>query len=443
MATEHSRDSSTALHDRIAASTARIGVLGLGYVGLTEAMELARAGFPVTGFDIDGERVRAVQDGRSYLVDISDEDLANVVRAGTLTATDDFTRIGEQDVLIICVPTPLGKSKAPDLSYIVSAVDAIRPRLHRGQLVILESTTYPGTTTEVVMPALESTGLRAGVDFHLCFSPERINPGDKLHRPSTIPRVVGGVSTACTELASRLLRRIAPDVIAVSTPQAAEMVKLLENTFRAVNIGLVNELALMCRSFGIDVWEVIDAAASKPFGFMAFYPGPGLGGHCIPIDPLYLSWKARVTGFDPRFIELAHQVNSTMPRVVVSVITEALNRRRKSVNGSRVLVLGVSYKRDVNDARESPAIDIIHELEQREALVEYHDPYVARLDVSGRIMTSVPLDESRLKGADCVVIATDHSGVDYKRVVDLASLVVDTRNVTRGVAPYRDNVVKL
>jgi UDP-N-acetyl-D-glucosamine dehydrogenase len=443
LATEHSRDSSTALHDRIAASTARIAVLGLGYVGLTEAMELARAGFPVTGFDIDGERVRAVQDGRSYLVDITDEDVATVVRAGTLTATDDFTRIGEQDVLIICVPTPLGKSKAPDLSYIVSAVDAIRPRLHRGQLVILESTTYPGTTSEVVRPALESTGLRAGVDFHLCFSPERINPGDKLHRPSTIPRVVGGVSTACTELASRLLRRIAPDVIAVSTPQAAEMVKLLENTFRAVNIGLVNELALMCRSFGIDVWEVIDAAASKPFGFMAFYPGPGLGGHCIPIDPLYLSWKARVTGFDPRFIELAHQVNSTMPRVVVSVITEALNRRRKSVNGSRVLVLGVSYKRDVNDARESPAIDIIHELEQREALVEYHDPYVARLDVSGRIMTSVPLDESRLKGADCVVIATDHSGVDYKRVVDLASLVVDTRNVTRGVAPYRDNIVKL
>jgi UDP-N-acetyl-D-glucosamine dehydrogenase len=443
LASEHPRDPSEALHECIAATTARVGVLGRGYVGLTEAMELARAGFPVTGFDIDGERVRAVQDGRSYLVDITDEDLANVVRAGTLTATDDFARIGEQDVLIICVPTPLGKSKAPDLSYIVSAVDAIRRRLRRGQLVILESTTYPGTTTEVVMPALESAGLRAGVDFHLCFSPERINPGDKLHRPSTIPRVVGGVSAACTELASRLLRRIAPDVIPVSTTQAAEMVKLLENTFRAVNIGLVNELALMCRSFGIDVWEVIDAAASKPFGFMAFYPGPGLGGHCIPIDPLYLSWKARVTGFDPRFIELAHQVNSSMPRVVVSVITEALNRRRKSVNGSRVLVLGVSYKRDVNDARESPAIDIIHELERREALVEYHDPYVASLDVSGRIMTSVPLDENRLKEADCVVIATDHGCVDYKRVVTLASLVVDTRNVTHGVAPYADNVVKL
>jgi len=293
------------------------------------------------------------------------------------------------------------------------------------------------------MPALESTGLRAGVDFHLCFSPERINPGDKIHPPSTIPRVVGGVSAACADLASRLFRRIAPDVVLVSTPQAAEMVKLLENTFRAVNIGLVNELALMCRSFGIDVWEVIDAAASKPFGFMPFYPGPGLGGHCIPIDPLYLSWKARVTGFDPRFIELAHQVNSSMPRVVVSVVTEALNHRSKSVKGSRMLVLSVSYKRNVNDARESPAIDILHELERREALVNYHDPYVARLEVNGRTMSSVPLDDIRLTGADCVVIATDHSCVDYKRVVDLAPLVVDTRNVTRAVAPYRDTIVKL
>jgi UDP-N-acetyl-D-glucosamine dehydrogenase len=433
----------TVLRDRIAAGTARVGVLGLGYVGLTEAMELARAGFPVTGFDIDGERVRAVQEGRSYLVDITDEELSGVVGSGILTATGDFQQLASQDALLICVPTPLGKSKAPDLSYIVNAVDSIRPRLRRGQLVVLESTTYPGTTTEVVMPALESTGLRAGVDFHLCFSPERINPGDKAHPPSTIPRVVGGVSAACADLACHLYRRIAPDVITVSTPQAAEMVKLLENTFRAVNIGLVNELALMCRAFGIDVWEVIDAAATKPFGFMPFYPGPGLGGHCIPIDPLYLSWKARVTGFDPRFIDLAHQVNSTMPRVVVSVVTEALNERSQSVKGSRILVLGVSYKRDVNDARESPAIDIIHELAQRGAGVEYHDPYVARLDVNGRDMTSVPLDDARLAQADCVVIATDHSRVDYKRVVDLAPLVVDTRNVTHGVAPNRDNIVKL
>jgi UDP-N-acetyl-D-glucosamine dehydrogenase len=434
---------STALRERIAAGTARVGVLGLGYVGLTEALELAQVGFPVTGFDIDAERVRAVREGRSYLVDITDEELARVVGGGALTATGDVGALAAQDVLLICVPTPLGKSKAPDLSYIVSAVEAIRPRLRRGQLVVLESTTYPGTTTEVVMPALQSTGLRAGTDFHLCFSPERINPGDKAHPPSTIPRVVGGVTATCADLASRLYRQIAPEVVAVSTPQAAEMVKLLENTFRAVNIGLVNELALMCRAFGIDVWEVIGAAATKPFGFMPFYPGPGLGGHCIPIDPLYLSWKARLTGFDPRFIDLAHQVNSTMPRVVVGVVADALNARRQSVNGSRVLILGVSYKRDVNDARESPAIDIIHELAQRGAAVEYHDPYVARLDVQGRAMACVPLDDVRLAQADCVVIATDHSSIDYKRVVDLAPLVIDTRNATRGVAPYRDNVVKL
>jgi UDP-N-acetyl-D-glucosamine dehydrogenase len=431
------------LRESIMAGTARVGVLGLGYVGLTEALELARAGFPVTGFDIDHDRVRAVQEGRSYLVDISDGDLAAVVGNNRLTATADFQRLGEQDALLICVPTPLGKSKAPDLSYIINAVDAIRPRLRRGQLVVLESTTYPGTTTEVVLPALESTGLRAGSDFHLCFSPERINPGDTTHPPSTIPRVVGGVTKTCAELAGSLYRRIAPDVVSVSTPAAAEMVKLLENTFRAVNIGLVNELALMCRSFGIDVWEIIDAAATKPFGFMPFYPGPGLGGHCIPIDPLYLSWKARLSGFDPRFIDLAHQVNSSMPRHVVSVVTDALNQRSRSLKGSRFLVLGVSYKRDVNDARESPAIEIIHELERREATVDYHDPYVPRLEVGGRTLTSVALDDQRLTGADCVIIATDHSALDYKRVVDLAPLVIDTRNVTRRVAPQRDNVVTL
>ena len=436
-------NATSSLRERIVAGTARVGVLGLGYVGLTEALELARAGFPVTGFDIDPGRVRAVQDGRSYLVDISDADLASVVRAGSLAATTDFQLLAAQDALLICVPTPLSKSKAPDLSFILSAVESIRPRLRPGQLVVLESTTYPGTTTEVVLPALEASGLRAGLDFHLCFSPERINPGDKAHPPSTIPRVVGGVTAACAELASRLYRHIAPDVLTVSTPAAAEMVKLLENTFRAVNIGLVNELALMCRSFSIDVWEVIEAAASKPFGFMPFYPGPGLGGHCIPIDPLYLSWKARLAGFDPRFIDLAHQVNSSMPRVVVSIVADALNHRGKPVKASRLLVLGVSYKRDVNDARESPALEIIHELQRREGLVEYHDPYVPRLEIAGRTLASVPLDDGRLAAADCVIIATDHSSVDYKRVVDLAPLVVDTRNVTRGVAPYRDTIVRL
>jgi UDP-N-acetyl-D-glucosamine dehydrogenase len=431
------------LRARILSGNAAIGVLGLGYVGLTEAMELARAGFPVTGFDVDASRVRDVQAGRSYLVDITDQELTTAVASGKLRATGDFSLLEQQDALLICVPTPLGKSKAPDLSYIVSAVDAIRPRLRQDQLIVLESTTYPGTTTEVVLPALESTGLRAGTDFHLCFSPERVNPGDKAHPVGTIPRVVGGVTPACADLAVKLYRRIAPDVVTVSTPAAAEMVKLLENTFRAVNIGLVNELALMCRSFGIDVWEVIEAAATKPFGFMPFYPGPGLGGHCIPIDPLYLSWKARLQGFDPRFIDLAAQVNSAMPRAVVSMVTDALNERRKSVKGSRVLVLGVSYKRDVNDARESPAIEVIHELWQRGATVHYHDPYVGRLDVGGRVTTSVPLEDALIASTDCVLITTDHTCVDYKRVVELAPLVVDTRNVTRGVAPYRDNVVRL
>jgi UDP-N-acetyl-D-glucosamine dehydrogenase len=431
------------LREKIAARSAGVGVLGLGYVGLTEALELARAGFPVTGFDIDADRVAAVQAARSYLVDIAEADLTAAVHAGALTATTEFQHLHTQDVLLICVPTPLSKSKAPDLSFILSAVEAIRPRLRPGQLVVLESTTYPGTTTEVVRPALEASGLVAGRDFHLCFSPERINPGDQAHPPASIPRVVGGVSPACAELAARLYRHIAPEVVAVSTPAAAEMVKLLENTFRAVNIGLVNEIALMSRALGLDVWEVIDAAATKPFGFLPFYPGPGLGGHCIPVDPLYLSWKARLAGFEPRFIDLAHQVNSAMPRAVVGLVADALNQRRQPLNGARILLLGVSYKRDVNDVRESPALELIQELEHRAALVEYHDPYVPQLEVAGRRRASVPLDEARLAAADCVLIATDHSTVDYKRVVDLAPLVVDTRNVTRAVAPYRDSVVRL
>jgi UDP-N-acetyl-D-glucosamine dehydrogenase len=431
------------LRERILARGARVGVLGLGYVGLTEALELARAGFPVTGFDIDADRVAAVQAARSYLVDIDDAELAAVVRTGTLTATTDFQHLQAQDALLICVPTPLSKSKAPDLSFILSAVEAIRPRLRPGQLVILESTTYPGTTTEVVRPALEASGLRAGVDFHLCFSPERINPGDKAHPPRSIPRIVGGVSPVCADLAARLYRHVAPDVHTVSTPESAEMVKLLENTFRAVNIALVNEIALMSRALRIDVWEVIEAAATKPFGFMPFYPGPGLGGHCIPIDPLYLSWKARLAGFEPRFIDLAHQVNSAMPGVVVGAVADALNERRQPLNGARILVLGVSYKRDVNDVRESPALEIIRELERRSAVVEYHDPYVPHLEVAGRARASAPLEDARLAAADCVLIATDHSCIDYKRVADLAPLVVDTRNVFRGVALSPDNIVRL
>lgn len=428
---------------RIDAGTARVGVMGLGYVGLTEAVELARAGFPVTGFDVDPARVASVAAGRSYLVDVTDEDLAQVVGAGRLEATGDFERLAAMDAILICVPTPLSKTKTPDLTYIVAAVDAIRRHLRPEQLVVLESTTYPGTTSEVVLGALASTGLRVGHDFHLCFSPERINPGDTAHPPATIPRIVGGITPACAEVAARLYRRVARDVLIVSSTEAAEMVKLLENTFRAVNIGLVNELALLCRALGIDVWEIVDAAATKPFGFMPFYPGPGLGGHCIPIDPLYLSWKARLNGFEPRFIDLAHQVNSAMPRVVVTLVADTLNARRKSVNGSRILVLGIAYKRDVNDVRESPALEIIGDLGRRGALVTYHDPYVPRITVDGCALASVPLDDDALRTTDCALILTDHRVIDYKRVVDLAPVVVDTRNATAAVVGSRDKVVRL
>ena len=322
-------------------------------------------------------------------------------------------------------------------------MEAIRLRLRVGQLIVLESTTYPGTTWEVVLPALEPTGLVVGRDFFLCFSPERINPGDRQHPPATIPRIIGGVTPQCAELAAALLRRVSPQVNVVSSPQAAEMVKLLENTFRAVNIGLVNELALMCRTLGVDVWEIIDAAATKPFGFMPFYPGPGLGGHCIPIDPLYLSWKARISGFEPRFIDLANQVNVSMPRVVSSMVGDVLNDRGRSLKGSSIIVLGVSYKRDVNDARESPAIEILAELSKRGAVVTYHDPYVPELTVDGHSFRSVPLDDKVLSDADCVLIVTDHTGIDYKRVVELAKVVVDTRNATRSVLQHRDKIVKL
>jgi UDP-N-acetyl-D-glucosamine dehydrogenase len=428
------------LKERIASVTANVGVLGLGYVGLTEAVALARVGYRVTGFEVDRERIRAVQSGRSYM---PDEELLLAVRSWSFTATDDFQGLRDMDVVLICVPTPLGKTRAPDISYILAAVDAIQACLRPGQLIVLESTTYPGTTTEVVLPALERTALRVGDDFHLCFSPERINPGDKEHTVLTVPRIVGGVTPACAEAATALFARIASEVVTVSSPQAAEMVKLLENTFRAVNIGLVNEMALMCRALGADVWEVIDAAATKPFGFMPFYPGPGLGGHCIPVDPLYLSWKARMQGFEPRFIDLAHQVNGAMPHFVVSLLVEALNDRGRSVKGSRILVLGVTYKRDVNDIRESPALEIVADLMHRGATVLYHDPYVPGLTAGGQTLESVMLDDLALAEADCVLILTDHSAVDYKRIVETAAVVVDTRNATAAVVDPHRKVVRL
>jgi UDP-N-acetyl-D-glucosamine dehydrogenase len=431
------------LRTRLMRDSAAVGVMGLGYVGLQEAVDLARAGLKVTGFDIDHERVRSVQGGRSHVVDVTDQELQAVVSTGALKATADFSQLAAMDAILICVPTPLSKTKTPDLSYVMSAVEAIRPRLRRGQLVVLESTTYPGTTSEVLLPSFESTGLKVGEDFHLCFSPERLNPGDREHAQTQIPRIVGGVTPACADIAAGLYRRISPDVHVVQSAQAAEMVKLLENTFRAVNIGLVNEFALMCRAFGLDVWHIIEAAATKPFGFLPFYPGPGLGGHCIPIDPLYLSWKARAAGFEPRFIDLAHHVNSGMPHVVVSIVMEALNERGRSLKGSRVLVLGVAYKRDVNDVRESPALDILAELGRRGAHVVYHDPWIPALTVRDERLTSTPLDDDVLRRADAVVIVTDHSAVDYKRVVELAPVVIDTRNATRGVVSGRDKIVRL
>jgi UDP-N-acetyl-D-glucosamine dehydrogenase len=431
------------LRTKLMREAAAVGVMGLGYVGLQEAVDLARAGLTVTGFDVDAQRVRSVGAGRSHVVDVSDEELAAAVASGRLTATTDFSALGRQDAVLICVPTPLSKTKTPDLSCVISAVESIRPRLRRDQLIVLESTTYPGTTAEVLLPTLESTGLRAGTDFHLCFSPERLNPGDREHAQTRIPRIIGGVTAACAETAAALYRRISPEVVVVDSAQAAEMVKLLENTFRAVNIGLVNEFALMCRALGLDVWHVIDAAATKPFGFMPFYPGPGLGGHCIPIDPLYLSWKARAAGFEPRFIDLAHHVNSSMPRVVVGIVMDALNERGKSLKGAAVLVLGVAYKREVNDVRESPALDVMEELARRGARVTYHDPYVPAVTVHEAPLRSVPLDDAALRAADAVVVVTDHASVDYKRVVELAPLVVDTRNATRGLVAHRDKIVRL
>ena len=418
---------SQALIDRIRKKEARIGVIGLGYVGLPLAVEFARAGFDTTGFDVDATKVAAIEAGTSYIPDVRQEDLAAQVKAGRLHATTDVGRLGQMDAIDICVPTPLRKTKDPDLSYVVKAVEAVAATLKKGQLVILESTTYPGTTDEVVQPMLEAKGLRADVDFLLAFSPERVDPGNTQFSTKSIPKVVGGVGPASTEAAAALYGAVVSSVVQVSSTRVAEMVKLLENTFRAVNIGLVNEIALMCRKMDIGVWEVIDAAKTKPFGFMPFYPGPGLGGHCIPIDPSYLSWKARQYGFECRFIELAGQVNGAMPAYVVQRIADALNSVKKPINGSRIHLFGVAYKKGVGDVRESPALDILELLEQRGAKVSYTDPYVERLSHAGHTLEQVPFDTAVTSNCDCAVIATDHQVFDFSRIASMP-LVVDTRN---------------
>jgi UDP-N-acetyl-D-glucosamine dehydrogenase len=434
------------LLNRLNERRAVVGVIGLGYVGLPLAVEFARGGLKVIGFDLDQSRVDSINDGRSYIPDVPTEMVAALIERGKLSAATDFSHLAETDAVIICVPTPLRKTKEPDISYILAAAEQVKAHLHSTQLVVLESTTYPGTTDEVVLPMLKETGLELDKDFYLAFSPERVDPGNKQFQTHNIPKVVGGVSTRSTDIAAALYQTIVNEVHKVSSARVAETAKLLENTYRSVNIGLVNEMAQLCYHLGIDSWEVIEAAATKPFGFMAFYPGPGIGGHCIPLDPHYLSWKARLHGFEARFIGLAEDVNSHMPNHVVKLVQDGLNAHTKPVKGSRILVVGVAYKRDINDVRESPALAIVDQLMHKGAAVSYYDPFVSEMTVDGRgSLTSVALTDETLSGCDCAVIVTDHSDVDYSRVLRLASLVVDTRNVTRklGMPEHEEKIVRL
>jgi UDP-N-acetyl-D-glucosamine dehydrogenase len=432
------------LQRKITERKAQIGIVGLGYVGLPLAVEFARAGFSVVGIDVDRRKVAGLAAGRSHVEDVPAAVVKELVRAKALRAQDHYRGCGKCDVLIICVPTPLRKTKDPDISYIVAALEAIAKETRRGQLIVLESTTYPGTTEEVLRPRLEAGGLRAGADFFLAFSPERVDPGNARFQTRNTPKVVGGTTPACTEVAAHLYRQAIDHVHAVSSTQVAEMIKLLENTFRAVNIGLVNEIALMCERLNLDVWEVIDGAATKPFGFMRFYPGPGIGGHCIPLDPHYLSWKLKTLNFSARFIELAAEINSNMPLVVARKAAELLNQRQKSVNGSRIMVLGLAYKRDTSDVRESPALDVLRLLLDRGAKVTFHDPYNAELRVDGgHVLKRTPLTPANLARADLVTIVTDHSCYDYGMIVRHSRLLLDTRNATRAVRAGRNKIHKL
>jgi UDP-N-acetyl-D-glucosamine dehydrogenase len=429
-----------ALASKIQSRSARVGVVGLGYVGLPLAAEFARAGFSVTGIDVQRSKIDRINAGESYVQDINSDDVSRLRGQGRLRATSDFSVIAELDTINICVPTPLRKTKDPDMSYIVSAAQEIAKYFHPGMLIILESTTYPGTTEEVLLPMLSENGLEVGHDFFLCFSPERVDPGNRSYQTRNIPKVVGGVTPKCTELGALFYRQALETVVPVSSTAVAEMVKLLENTFRMINIGLANEMALMCGRMGINVWEVIDAAATKPFGFMPFYPGPGLGGHCIPIDPFYLSWKTKQAGIEARFIELAGYINGQMPHFVVDKIQNALNDCGKPLKGSHIHILGVAYKRDIDDVRESPALDVIHLLLKRGSQVTFSDPYVSSIQVDTTKFTASTTD-AEIGRADCVVIITDHNGVNYPKVVEEAQLIVDTRNTLRNF--QSDKIVRL
>jgi len=421
------RELAKKIHDR----TARVGVIGLGYVGLPLGVEMAKQGFHVTGIDIDRQKVDSVNAGISHVLDVSNETLLSLVAQGNIKATQSLASVENLDTVSVCVPTPLRKTKEPDLSYVIAAAEAIRNHLQQGQLVVFESTTYPGTTREVVLPILEKTGLRVGSDFFLAFSPERVDPGNAKYTTRNIPKVIGGMTPACVELAAMFYSQFVENIVRVSSPECAEMVKLLENTFRSVNIALANEMALLCHKLKVDVWEVIDAAKTKPFGFMPFYPGPGLGGHCIPIDPYYLTWKARLSGCEPRLIELAAQINDQMPAFTVARIAEVLNERQKSLKGSKILGLGVAYKRDTSDARESPAIEVLHGLRERGAQVQYSDPYVPSLELHGENLQSVSLKPVTLRSMDCVVLLTDHSIFDYEMIASHSPVILDTRNALK------------
>ena len=429
---------------RLKDHTATVGVLGLGYVGLPFAVVFAEAGFKVIGIDPIADKVARIQRGESYVLDVSEATVKRLIGQGRLQATSDFAALEQVDAVAICVPTPLRKTGDPDLSFIVSATEALAQHMHPGMVIVLESSTYPGTTRELMLPRLEeASGLKVGKDFFLAFSPERVDPGRKDWTTINTPKVVGGITPACLEASVTWYSQALKTVVPVSTAEVAEMAKLLENTFRMINIGLVNELAIMCERLGVDVWEVIDAASTKPFGFMKFSPGPGLGGHCIPIDPLYLSWKMRAFNYNARFIELASEINTNMPRFAVSKVQNALNNQAKAVKGSNVLVLGVAYKPDIDDLRESPALDVLGLLRKLGAKLTYHDPYIAHLDHDGWQMDSVPDLMSAVSGADCVVIVTNHSSYDYPAILAKAGLIVDTRNALGKLGQNNPKVVRL
>jgi UDP-N-acetyl-D-glucosamine dehydrogenase len=432
------------LGTKIDTHQARVAVIGLGYVGLPLAVEFGQAGFNVIGIDVNEEKVAQLNRGESYIRDIESGRLATLVEKTRFNASSSYEDLAHADIIIICVPTPLGKTKEPDISFILSAAEAVKTHLHPGQLIILESTTYPGTTDEVLLPLFEETGMKIDQDFFLAFSPERVDPGNPKFHTGNIPKVVGGVTPLSTEMAAKTYSRILGKVHKVSSSRVAETTKLLENTFRSVNIGLVNEIAKLCHTLGVDVWEVVEAAATKPFGFMPFYPGPGIGGHCIPLDPLYLSWKARMHGFEARFIGLAEEINSGMPDHVIELITDGLNRHRKPINGSKILILGAAYKRDIDDVRESPALTILKKLREKGAIIAYSDSHVTSLTIDEDCkIESVELDRTVLSYCDAAVILTDHSDFNYQFIVDHAPLIIDTRNATGKVSYKSGKVIKL